>query len=426
MNKLYQQTILERRPYTRLPTMSGSNSMKIYNFARGYPNRSLIPTDEMKEIFTKVASNSERLSSSLNYGNNEGNHDFLLELKDFLERQCLRDQYPQDHAAPDTKLFTTHGVSHGLDILCATIASPGDLVLVEKPTYFLVSGIFKDHKLRIETLPMNANGIDCAKLEERLNDGMRPKLIYLIPSHQNPSGRTLPIDDRVRLCQLAERFEFTILADEVYHLLDWRDEAQHGKRPARFSTLSRNALSVSSFTKIFGPGIRCGWIEGDSTHISNISKYGYIRSQGGCAPFVGNLMCAALELGISDKILQKLNVAYRDRVAVLVDILEQEPRLRIVVKPLGGYFIWIQLFAQEQECLQASDFLDYCRERGITFLLGDCCDPSNSTTLSQYARLCFTDLDESDLREGAELFVTLYRRFLEARATYEKRVGNNK
>lgn len=405
--------------------MPDNANIKIFNFARGYPNGSLVPTDEMKEIFNKVASNSKGLSSSLNYGNNEGNIDFLLELKYFLERQCLSDQYPQDHEAPDTKLFTTHGVSHGLDLLCATIASPGDLVLVEKPTYFLVAGIFEDHKLRIETIPMNTNGIDCVKLEERLKDGMRPKLIYLIPSHQNPSGRTLPIEDRVRLCRLAERFEFTILADEVYHLLDWRDEAQDGKRPARFSMLSRNALSISSFTKIFGPGIRCGWIEGRSNHISTITKYGYIRSQGGCAPFVGNLMCTALETRIADNILQKLNLAYRDRVALLVDIIEQEPRLKIVVKPLGGYFLWIQLFTQKQECLHASDFLDYCRERGISFLPGDRCDPSNSNTLSQYARLCFTDLDESDLRDGAELFVTLYRRFLKEWATRDERVEIN-
>jgi DNA-binding transcriptional MocR family regulator len=94
-----------------------------------------------------------------------------------------------------------------------------------------------------------------------------------------------------------------------------------------------------------------------------------------------------------------------------VGILEQDLRLEVVVKPLGGYFLWIRLFAKEHQFLQAADFLEYCLYRGIRFLPGEQCDPSNSGSLSQFARLCFADLDETDLRDGAQLFVSLYRGF---------------
>lgn len=384
---------------------------KTINFARGHPNASLLPLDEMQVILTKAAFNTERLTASLNYGTDEGGEAYLEELQGFLQRQCKNDAYPCYQETPDPKLFTTHGVSHGMELICATMASAGDLVLVEKPTYFLVANIFAGHKLRIETLPMNTNGVDCEKLSERLKDGMRPKLVYLIPSHQNPTARTMPLGDRLTLCRLAEIYEFRIVADEVYHLLDWRDVENDGKRPARFSMLTPNALSVSSFTKIFGPGVRCGWIEGPSEDIETIKNYGYIRSQGGCAPFVGYIMQTALETRLADDALDKLNAAYQKRVDILVGILEQDLRLEVVVKPLGGYFLWIRLFAKEHQFLQAADFLEYCLSRGISFLPGDQCDPSKSGSLSQFARLCFADLDETDLRIGAQLFVSLYREF---------------
>jgi len=387
------------------------NGIKRFNFARGHPNRSLLPTHEIQAILNKVAVDTVRLSASLNYGDEEGNSDFLSELNEFLKRRCETDEYPDDRKVPESKLFATHGVSHGVELISATLASAGDLVLVENPTYFLVAGIFKAHNLKVESLPMQAHGIDFAELQERLKGGMKPKFVYVIPSHQNPTARTMNLGDRIKLCNLAERYDFTVIADEVYHLLDWRILDRDGKRPARFSSLSSSAISISSFTKIFGPGLRCGWIEGPLDSIRRIKQYGYIGSQGGCVPFIGNLMRTALETRLADEVLNKLNAAYCKRVELLVGILLQDDRLEIAVKPLGGYFVWIRLFSNELTTLKASDFLDYCCERGISFLPGDRCDPSNSGSLSQCIRLCFADLDETDLKDGAELFVLLYRRF---------------
>ena len=120
-------------------------------------------------------------------------------------------------------LMTTGGVSHGLDLATAALSRPGDTVLCESPTYFLVHQIFADHGLRIESLPTDADGLDTCALEARCEDSGKPppRLLYLVPSHGNPSGATLPEARRSRLVELARKHGFYVLADEVYQLLDW-------------------------------------------------------------------------------------------------------------------------------------------------------------------------------------------------------------
>jgi DNA-binding transcriptional MocR family regulator len=193
-----------------------------------------------------------------------------------------------------TDLFITHGVSHGLDILCTAQTQPGDVVLIERPTYFLVNGIFSSHGLTIKSLPMKSSGgVDIDRLEELLRSGemVPPRMIYIIPTHQNPTARTMSIEDRWKLAVVAARYGILVAADEVYHLLDWRDETSDGPRPARMAVLGSKistttssprlgcCVTVSSFTKIFAPGVRCGWIEGPKEVIDSLVALGYIQSQ---------------------------------------------------------------------------------------------------------------------------------------------------
>jgi len=260
-----------------------------YNFWRGHPNRHLLPAAEMQEILDAAAAPDRRarLAASLQYpGDDRGDPALRRALAAFLRRHTRDDEVPDGAAAGsdcDADLFLTHGVSHGLDLLCAARTRPGDVVLVERPSYFLAAGIFRARGLRLGSLPMTRRGgaggalrVDVEALERGLRDGRMPvpRLVYLVPTHQNPTGYTMPVRDRWRLCRLARTFGFLLAADEVYHLLDWREDGK--RRPARFSVLDRMlaeqsdsssnklggcAVSVASFTKIFAPGVRCGWIE---------------------------------------------------------------------------------------------------------------------------------------------------------------------
>eukprot|EP00751_Fragilariopsis_kerguelensis_P015097 CAMPEP_0170763332 /NCGR_PEP_ID=MMETSP0733-20121128/3325_1 /TAXON_ID=186038 /ORGANISM="Fragilariopsis kerguelensis, Strain L26-C5" /LENGTH=166 /DNA_ID=CAMNT_0011103729 /DNA_START=1 /DNA_END=501 /DNA_ORIENTATION=+ len=140
-------------------------------------------------------------------------------------------------------MFLTHGVSHGLDLLCTAQTKQNDLVLVERPTYFLAADIFKAHNLRVQYIPMTRHPVTQtlmvnvdALAQGFMNGSIEiPRMIYIVPTHQNPTGNTMPLADRWLLVKLARQYEFLVAADEVYHLLDWSSPSL--RRPARFSVL---------------------------------------------------------------------------------------------------------------------------------------------------------------------------------------------
>jgi 2-aminoadipate transaminase len=420
------------------------------NFAKGHPNPGLLPVEEMQEILAKVGSRSsnqhDRLQKSLNYPTSDrGDPELLAELSAFMDRHTQKDEWgsPPTTAVDDiclsespatTDMFLTTGVSHGLEMLCRTQTKPGDVVLIEKPTYFLAADIFASHGLTMQSLPMRgaSGGVDVDRLEELLQSGeMRPpRMIYIIPTHQNPTARTMSIEDRWKLAIIARRYGILVAADEVYHLLDWRDVTNDDDpRPARMALFdsmisSKQAVadaprfgccvSISSFTKIFAPGVRCGWIEGPKQIVDSLVSLGYIQSQGGCAPFMGELLYTSLSEGISDHVLTRLNTAYAERCRLLCQSLQTEAGIQIDTIPLGGYFLWVTFAGIDD----TTAFLEYCDGRGVKFLPGKRCDTtgaegeSPTSACQKWARLCFADLDVADIEKGSRLLLSCYREYL--------------
>lgn len=279
---------------------------QMLDFARGHPNSSLLPSEEtrcvLKDLCSKTGGAEDALWQALQYGNDEGNTSFLIELKAFLQRHTKNDDIgglgsstTRTDDETKTSFFVTSGVSHSLELLCATQTQPGDVVLVERPTYFLAGGIFRAHGLVVHGLPMrkSSGDLNVDKLVELVEDGTMeaPRMIYIIPTHQNPTAHTMAIGDRIKLATFARRHGVLVVSDEVYHLLDWRDSETDGSRPARLASISSQlddtvdassngeCVSVSSFTKTFAPGIRLGWVEASAGIIKSICNYGYIQSQ---------------------------------------------------------------------------------------------------------------------------------------------------
>ena len=134
-------------------------------------------------------------------------------------------------------LFVTTGVTGALALVASLFVSRGDVVLCENPSYFLALNIFRDFGLRIVPCPLDDNGLDTAALEAMLiaDPSLRPKFLYTIPAFQNPTGYNMSEGRKRHLCQLAARFDFMVLADEVYQLLGFTDAAPPS---APFATLT--------------------------------------------------------------------------------------------------------------------------------------------------------------------------------------------
>ena len=415
----------------------------------------------MQSVVNEVAGSgvcddeNDKSTLCLNYGHEQGSPELLRELRSFLDRHTadLDIGGAQLDDSKQNSLFITHGVSQGIDLICSTQLAPGDVVWVERPTYFLVADIFRSHRLVVRGMPMihpnnngGTGGIDVKRLVEMVESGKlsAPKLIYLVPTHQNPTGHTMPAEDRIMLAKFAKKHGVLVVADEVYHLLDWRDEKVDGQRPARMAEFSKMDLSdgddttdstgccisVSSFTKIFAPGVRCGWIEAPEHIVQSIAHHGYIQSQGGLAPFVGDLiMCRALVDRIVENFLKKLNAEYANRARKICTILQEDERIVLPNGcPTGGYFLWVK-FPQD---VDSEEFLKFCVDQGtdVRFRPGALCDAfanhldkeeqiSNdeasgvaSTSFRSYARLCFADLDMRDLEDGSREMVKVFKMYM--------------
>ena len=176
----------------------------------------LLPTSEMKSIMSALIINDDdSWNSSLNYGANEGDKRLHVALRSFLERRTRNDDvgdyFNVEHAtindAYNQELFITSGVSHGLELICATCTQPGDEVWIERPTYFLAPKIFESNGLIVKALPMLSDRIDehgdigCIDIDRLIHiievEGVTPpKMMYVIPSYHNPTGRTMSIKER--------------------------------------------------------------------------------------------------------------------------------------------------------------------------------------------------------------------------------------
>ncbi|MCX7801955.1 MAG: PLP-dependent aminotransferase family protein, partial [Meiothermus ruber] len=289
---------------------------------------------------------------------------------------------------PET-LLVTAGVSQALDLVCTTFTQPGQVVLVEEPTYFLSLGIFRDHHLQVVPIPTDEQGLDVEALEAALRQH-RAALLYTIPTFQNPTGTTLSQHRRERLVELSQQHGFLIVADEVYQLLGY--QAAPPPSLARYLDTGL-VLSLGSFSKILAPGLRLGWIQAAPRLLQKLTQNGMVVSGGGLNPFTSSIVRSALELGWQERYLQKLRHTYRGRLEVLLEALSQNG-LRPRYRPEGGYFVWLEL----DPAINSQALLERALQTGVRFQPGH--RFSSQGRLAHALRLCFAYYEPPELVEG--------------------------
>ena len=367
----------------RIPTAQAELPPEMIDFGVGQPDFDILPL----EIVRRAA--AERLAAGdttlLNYGYEQGDGYFRLALADFLTRGYAM---PVDADG----LLVTAGASQTLDMLCTLYTQPGDVILVEEPTYFIALRIFADHRLRVVGVPTDAHGLRMDALEDAVVEH-RPALVYVIPSFQNPTGATLPEDRRRQLADLSRRHGFTVVADEVYQLLGYTETP-----PAPMAAYldQGNIVSVGSFSKILAPGLRLGWLQAAPAVIERLVNGGLIFSGGSLNHFTSNIVRVALERGWQDEYLAELHALYRTRIDVLDAALRAELGERVrYTKPTGGYFFWLRL----PEGVDAVALRPRAQALNVDFRPG--INFSGNDGLHNYLRLSFAFYDAARLEEGA-------------------------
>lgn len=354
----------------------------LVDFGIGHPDPELLPLELVREATNEMLRKADR--GLLQYGTEPGSRRFRAALSDFLS-----DGYGT--ATDPGTLFATSGVSQALDLLCNRFTRPGDSVFVEEPSYFLALRIFRDHGLRVRSIPTDEHGLRIDALEEAL-ERETPRFVYTIPSFQNPTGVTLTADRRERLVALAAERGLLVLADEVYHLLD------HGTPPppAMASHASSGAvISLGSFSKILGPGIRLGWVQAAPSLLGSLADSGLLVSGGGLNPIGAAIVAELLRNGSQADHLTHLKSTYAERAAALHGALRSELPAGVRFRqPTGGYFAWLELPGQSAERL-----LTAAERHHVKFQPGG---RFSSRDGAEHAlRLCFAYYRPERLQEGA-------------------------
>jgi 2-aminoadipate transaminase len=363
-----------------LPVIQSPIAPGFIDLGLGDPAFSLLPLDLLRESAAECFARGD--NSFLQYGAEQGNGPFRESLADFLTRGYGLPVGPES-------LFVTLGASGALDLTCTLFTRPGDTIFVEEPSYFLALRIFRDHDLRILPIPTDADGLIVESVEEKLS-AARPKFIYIIPTFQNPSGQTLSAERRARLVTLAREHNVLIVADEVYHFLDYTR-----KPPASFAAYATdgNVLAVNSFSKILAPGLRLGWIQSDAETIRRFVTCGMLDSGGGLNPFASAVVRETLERGGVEKNIQNLRTVYRSRAQRMESALKKYLPAAQFHTPEGGFFFWVRLPGMDTSALQkkAEAFRVGFRP-GIRF--------SSADGLKDFLRLSFVHFEADEIEEG--------------------------
>ena len=346
----------------------------------GNPSFSLLPLDMLQRAAEACFARND--PTFLQYGAEQGNGYFRLALAEFLSRGY---GFPVDF----NDLFVNNGISNGLDSICSFFTRPGDTIFVEEPSYFLALRIFADHDLRMVPIQTNENGLVIEDLEEKLEQ-TQPKFFYIIPTFQNPGGHTLTQERRDRLVQLSQEHDFLIVADEVYHFLNYSNKQI---KPFAAYTDRETVISLSTFSKILAPGLRLGWMQAHPSRIKPLVDNGLMDSGGGLNPFTSAIVRELIEAGDLEKNIDSLIATYRSRLKVMDATLRREIPQAELETPQGGYFFWMRLPGVDTGQLRekAREF-DIGLRQGVLF--------SSQGRMRDYMRLCYTFYDEKNIVEG--------------------------
>ena len=308
----------------------------VIDLGLGHPDPDLLPVAGLERAATAAF---ERYGTDvLSYGAAAGPPPTIA----FI---CARLALVDARAPTPSEVVVTAGNSHGLEQVLTMTAKPGDVVLVESPTYHLALRILADHPITVVPVPSDEGGLSVTALEGVIvrlrREGTRPRLLYTVPTFNNPTGVSLGADRRRALVDLAAEEGLTIVEDDVYRELTYT-----GVTPPSLWSLAPpgTVVRLGSFSKSLSPGLRAGYMTADETLANAAIEGGVLDSGGGISHFASLVVAEYARTGEFDANVTSLRETYAARRDALTRALGAElGDLADWVSPDGGYFVWVTL-----------------------------------------------------------------------------------
>lgn len=375
--------VLTLRPSCVREIMKAASSRDVISFAGGLPSPRLFPVETIAESAARVL--KDHGSSALQYSSSEG----FLPLREYVAEHVLPRRGIT--ASPDDVLIT-NGSQQGLDLVGKVFIEPGDPVLMESPAYLSAIQAFELYQPRFVPVRLNSDGMDPYLLAEAL-ERWSPKLIYLVPNFQNPTGLSYSGENRCAVAHLLGMYDTVLIEDDPYRELRFEGEDE---RPV-LRDPEQSAVLMGSFSKVLSPGLRMGWAYARPEILRHmtVAKQASDLCSSDLTQRVLHECLTHLDM---DRHIAGLREAYRrQRDRMLHWIRTLFPPGTRYTTPQGGMFIWVTL----PEAVSADDLLAAAIRHGVAFAPGRSFYPGRPEFNTM--RLNFTHADDAAMEKGMRI-----------------------
>lgn len=360
----------------------------IYSFAGGYPDAATFPLEDIDRLSSEVI--AKYGAKAFQYGATQG----VPELRDVISKR---------YGVPVERIQVTTSSQQGIDVCARVFLNPGDVVLTTNPAYLGALQSFKAYRAEVRELPEEAlrpsptcgGGPFCSP-----RDRANAKFIYIVPDFCNPSGITMSLEERQALVDYARHEDLLIVEDSPYRELRYSGS----DIPTIYSMAPERTLHLGSFSKIFAPGFRLGWIIAEPALLEQI----YICKQALdlCPPIFDQYLAAEfMGSGALDRNLARSIALYRDKRDYMLSLLQKYmPDGVSWTHPDGGLFLWVTL----PEDIDTVAMYDSALAAGVAYVAGSFfyIDGSHRNTM----RLNFSYLARERMEAGVKLLASEIRK----------------
>ena len=351
------------------------------SFAGGNPSLEALPDQQVSELAQYVLAHDGK--AILQYGATEGYPPFVESLKSYVEDQL---------GVSVPAVLPVTGSTQAMDLLCKALLDPGDTVLVENPSFLGNLQCLKLYQANLVPVESDEDGLIPDDLEQKIIQ-YHPKLLYTIPTFQNPTGKTLPDSRRRAVANLANRYGIVVAEDDPY-----RDLRYEGEKVKAIKSYDQNGwvMFLGSFSKTISPGLRIGYIAGDAGIIRKCT-IGKQSTDVHSANLNQAVVDQYLRRNLLPDHIQTICKGYGAKMRKMLQYLEQFPDGVRFTRPQGGLFIWAEL----PEHIDTVKLLSKAVERKVAYVPGTyfCADGGHLNTL----RLNFSNADLATIQRGMAL-----------------------
>jgi DNA-binding transcriptional MocR family regulator len=359
------------------------------NFASAAPSTDLFPVKDFKYAINQILDRDQ--GEAFSYQKSQGFYPLRKSMKKYFDERGIKTTLKQ--------IQVVSGAQQAIDILSKILLDYGDQIIVEDPTYFGALQAFNSRRAEIKSISIEEDGVDLENMEAYLEKN-KVKFFFSMQNFQNPTGVCYSYEKQQKLLQLAEKYDFYIIEDDILSDLYYGSDKVNTLK--EIDQIDR-VIYIKSFSKVFMPGLRLAFIILPEQLLPEIleAKYATDISSGGLTQRAFDYY---LREGLLDKHIESQRKLFKKRYELMHLEIEKElpAEIEIVFESVGGLYLWLRL----PERVDSRELYKQAVELGLVFSPGYLF--TLSSTYGNYLRFSFAAVDEEEIREGIKIFKKVY------------------